>query len=179
MSEEQQQSDISDTLNVRIETLSSKQKKFLKAYGECGVVKYACQVARIHRSTFYDWRDRDENFKVCLPIFQEDAHDTLEYAAYEQGVVGVEEPVVSMGRVVMGDDEKPLTVRKYSPQLLITLLKANMPEKYREKQQVDMNANISGSLKTPDLSQALRTFTGEQLAQLKTWLLEAKAKDEQ
>lgn len=167
MSEEQQQlstkPDTLDTLNACIATLSTKQKKFLRAYGECGVVKYACKTAVIGRSTFYDWRDRDENFKRCLAVFEEDANDTLEYAAYEQSVVGMEEPAVSMGQLVYEynfdlDEEgkqkldnkgKPLMkrgkqtmIKKYSPQLLITLLKARMPEKYKDKQQVEHSGSI-------------------------------------
>jgi hypothetical protein len=33
-------------------------------------------------------------------------------------------------------------IRKYSPQLLITLLKARMPEKYRERTQVEHTGSI-------------------------------------
>jgi hypothetical protein len=91
--------DKSDSQNAR-DALSPKQKKFLKAYGECGVVKYACQIAGIHRSTFYDWRERDENFKKCLPDVEADADDTLEFAAYQQSVEGMEEPAISAGQVV-------------------------------------------------------------------------------
>lgn len=154
-----------DTANARIELLSPKQKKFLKAYGECGVVKYACKFAGIHRTTYYVWRDRDENFKACLPDAEADAGDTLEYAAYLQGVEGVSEPLVSMGQPVyeqtpMLDESgnpmldgrgkpimkrgKLLTVKKYSPQLLIKLLQARMPEKYKEKASVEHTGKDGG-----------------------------------
>lgn len=158
----QQNPDTSDTLYARGK-LTAKQKKFLKAYADCGVVKYACKLAGIHRSTYYEWRDRDEHFKVCLADAMNDATDTLELAAYQQAVLGMEEPAISAGQVVydyelilddkgkpMVDDKgKPLMkrgnivmIRKYSPQLLITLLKANMPEKYRDKASVDINGSI-------------------------------------
>lgn len=131
-----------------------KQARFLKAYRESGNIKYSCEVAVISRQAYYDWRDHDEAFKVQLPDAIEDAHDTLEFAAYERAVKGVESYVVSMGRMVYeeipaldkegkpklnGDGGqimlrgKPLVERKYSDSLLITLLKANMPKKYKDK----------------------------------------------
>lgn len=160
-----EQVDSIDTQNAR-EALSPEQKRFLKAYGDCGVVKYACKMARIHRSTFYLWRSRDQNFKACLVDAESDANDTLEFAAYQQGVEGVEEPAISAGQVVynyvpvldddgkqMFDDRgKPLmkrgkmvTIRRHAPQLLITLLKARMPEKYKDKQQVEHSGSIDVS----------------------------------
>lgn len=147
--------------------LSPTQKKFLKAYGECGVIKYACKSAGIHRSTFYAWHAHDQDFQICLPHATDDANDTLEYAAFQQSVLGTEEPAISGGQVVydytpMLDDQgrpmfddrgKPLmkrgkmvTVRKYSPQLLITLLKAKMPEKYKDKQQLEHTGRNGGPI---------------------------------
>lgn len=142
----------------------AKQQKFLKAYAEHGIIKYACQVAGINRSTYYSWRDTDEWFKAQLPEAKDEACDTLEYAAYTQSVEGVEEPALSMGRLVYEEDEpvldeagnpildkkgnpvtrrgKQVMIKKYSPQLLITLLKANMPEKYKDKQQLDVNGSL-------------------------------------
>jgi hypothetical protein len=140
-----------------------KQARFLGAYRASGNVMYSCKVAGISRQTYYDWRDRDEMFKAELPDAMQDAHDTLELAAYERAVQGVESYVVSMGRVVYEDvpllDEegkpklnkdggqimlrgKPIVERKYSDSLLTTLLKANMPEKYRDKQEIDLTTHI-------------------------------------
>lgn len=116
------------------EQRARKQQKFLQAYREVGIIKYACKVAGVSRATFYDWRDHDPEFAAQISGAKEDACDTLEYAAYAQAVLGVEEPVVSMGQPVFYKG-KPLTVRKYSPSVLITLLKANMPEKYKDRQE--------------------------------------------
>jgi hypothetical protein len=190
----------SDTLNARIASLSPKQKKFIRAYGECGVIKYACKAAGIHRSTFYDWRDNDENFKACLPFAGEDADDTLEYAAYEQSVLGTEEPAVSMGQLVYEYEElldekgkpvldgkgkpvmkrgKQVMVKKYSPQLLITLLKARMPEKYKDKQQVDANINHSGSIDSKTIAFDPKTFTDDELKAMKEVLLRAVQREQE
>lgn len=131
-----------------------KQERFLAAYSEIGIIKAACRVAKINRSTYYNWRDNDAEFAALLPDAAIEADETLEYAAYEQSVLGMEEPLVSAGMPVyeqipvldddgeqkIDDRGKPiykrgnmLVVRKYSPQLLITLLKARMPQKYKDK----------------------------------------------
>lgn len=136
------------------EQRTRKQVRFLALYRECGNIKASCKAAGIDRTTFYDWRDHDEAFKHRLPDAQADACDTLEFAAYERAVKGIEEPVVSMGRVVYEEvpalDENgkprkdedgypimkrgnPLMIRKYSDSLLNTLLKANLKDKYKDK----------------------------------------------
>lgn len=197
MSNEQQMSTSptkSDSLNARMSALSPKQKKFLKAYGECGVIKYACKVAGIHRSTFYDWRDHDEDFKACLPFAGDDADDTLEYAAYAQGVVGTEEPAISMGQLVyeyeemLNEEGKPIfdhkgrpvmkrgkqvMIKKYSPQLLITLLKARMPEKYKDRVSQEHSGPGGGPIQQA-FTVNPRTMTPEQLARLKEFAQELK-----
>lgn len=155
------ESDTSDTSNARTrnrltpeEQRTRKQDRFLKAYRESGNIKASCKAAGIHRSTYYAWRDHDEVFQVRLPDAIEDACDTLEYAAYERAVKGIEVPLMSMGRVVyeeipdLDKEGKPLTdkhgqplmkrgkmltERKYSDSLLTTLLKANLPKKYKDK----------------------------------------------
>jgi hypothetical protein len=146
------------------EERAKKQKRFLTAFRKSGNIKYACQSAGIHRSTYYEWRDHDEAFKAYLPDAVEDAHDTLEFAAYDRAVQGVESHVVSVGKVVYeevpvldaeGNQKfdknnkpitkpgKPITERKYSDPLLITLLKAHIPERYKDKQQVDITTQSS------------------------------------
>lgn len=150
------------------EQRARKQKRFLAAFRESGNIKYACKVAVIDRTTYYHWRDNDEAFKAQLPDATQDANDTLEYAAYERAVQGIEEPVVSQGQLVyeyeqlvdektgelrFADNGKPLmkrvrqvTKRVYSDSLLTTLLKARMPEKYREKQSIEHTGKNGGPI---------------------------------
>lgn len=145
------------------EQRTRKQDRFLKAYRESANVKASCKAAGISRQTYYNWRDHDEAFQAQLPDAKEDACDTLEFAAFERAVKGVPTKVYSMGRVVYEEvpvlDEngkpklnkqnepimrrgKPLIERKYSDPLLTTLLKANMPGKYRDNQHIDMNIQL-------------------------------------
>lgn len=144
-----------------------KQQRFLKAYAEHGVVKYACKYAGISRQTYKNWRDNDPAFATLLPEVIEDAHDTLEHAAYEQAVTGIYEPLVSMGQPVyehipvlekngepvLDSKGRPkmkrgklMTKRVLAPSLLQTLLKANLPEKYKDKQSMELTGKDGEAL---------------------------------
>lgn len=140
------------------EQRAKKQATFLRALGKHGVVKVACKAAGVSRQTFKNWRDHDPDFAAQLPDAYDERNDTLEYAAYSQAVEGVPSYVVSQGKIVFeeipildanGEPKldkdgrvifrrgKPLIERKYAPSVLITLLKANLPEKYKDKQQLE------------------------------------------
>lgn len=163
-----------DALNARKyrpltpEQRVKKQQQFLKALGEHGVVKYACKSAGISRQTYKNWRDTDAAFREQLAEAREEANDTLEHAAYEQAVVGIFEPLVSMGQPVYEQipilDEngesvldakgrpktkrgKMLTRRAMAPSLLQTLLKANMPEKYKDRVVQEHTGKDGGPIK--------------------------------
>jgi len=149
------------------EQRARKQARFLKAYRESGNIKYSCKKAAIDRSTYYAWRDSDEAFKAALSEAQEEADDTLEYAAYDRAVQGVPSYVVSQGKLVYeefpvldenGEQQRdelgrlivkrgdPIIERKYSDSLLTTLLKARMPEKYKDRQQHEHTGDGGGPI---------------------------------
>jgi hypothetical protein len=65
--------------------------------------------------------------------------DMLEDEAIRRGCHGVERPVLHMGKQVMLGEEgnlQPLFEREYSDALLIMMLKALRPEKYRDRSNV-------------------------------------------
>lgn len=177
-----------------------KQKKFLKAFAETGNVKHSCKIAGIDRSLYYYWRDNDEDFKAQLPDVLQDANDTLEFAAYERAVQGIEEPVVSQGQLVyeyeqvvdettgkflFADNGKPLlkrvrqvTKRVYSDSLLTTLLKARLPEKYRDRQSVELTGKGGGPLQV-QRHKDLALLTDEELAQVEQTLRQAREREGQ
>lgn len=143
-----------------------KQARFLAAYRNIGIIKSACKVAGINRSTYYDWRDHDVDFAAHLPDAKEEANESLEIVAHEQAY-GIEEPAISMGRIVYEEipvfDEngepkldrhdhpmmrrgKMIMTKKYSPSVLITLLKANMPEKYKDRVANELTGKKGGPI---------------------------------
>jgi hypothetical protein len=58
---------------------------------------------------------------------EEIAVDRLADEARRRALEGVLEPLVSAGKLVRDDEGKPISVRRYSDNLLLTLLKAHRP----------------------------------------------------
>lgn len=92
----------------------------------CGRVDKACQSANVDRSTFYDWLKADPDYKAAFEAAQERTTRMLEDEAFRRAFDGVDEPVFHQG-------QECGKIRRYSDTLLIFLLKAQNPAKYREK----------------------------------------------
>lgn len=89
----------------------AKQDAFLLAYGETGTIRAAAGAVGINRSAVKGWRDRDvQNFKIRFDTAHELFREKLQDMAFE--------------RV---KSQKP----DGNPVLLITLLNAIWPERYR------------------------------------------------
>ncbi len=146
-----------DTHPFTPEEREQKQQRFLKLYRECANIKASCKAAGISRKTFYVWKEQDSAFAAQLSEAEKDADDTAEFALYDRAIKGVETYVVSNGRVVYLDG-KPLKERKYSDGLLTLLLKARMPEKYKDKQQVEHAGSIDVTGARESLMNKLATF---------------------
>ena len=99
---------------------------FLEAFALTGNVSESAKAAGVGRSTVYDARESDKAFAAAWDEAEEDAADRLERVALERAVDGVAEPVYYKGQLAGA-------VRRYSDTLLIFLLKARRPEKFRER----------------------------------------------
>lgn len=105
---------------------SGHQKKaFLEQFRFHGNVSKTCRAIGINRSTVYEWQETDDAFLHAFRQAEIEATETMEAEAYRRGVEGTEKPVFHQG-VICG------TVREYSDTLLIFMLKARAPEKYRD-----------------------------------------------
>lgn len=99
---------------------------FLTALSKCGNVSAACRTAKIDRRSAYDRRAAHPEFKTLWEEALEGYADSLEDEAHRRAVTGTLKPVYQRG-------EKVGTIREYSDTLLVLLLKAARPEKYRER----------------------------------------------
>jgi hypothetical protein len=88
-----------------------KGERLLAVLRVGGTVMAACQAERIHRSTYYAWRAADPEFAAQADDAIESGTDELEEIARQRAITG-------------------------SDTLLIFLLKARRPEKYRERQTI-------------------------------------------
>ncbi len=124
---------------------------FLKAFAETGMVAAACKQAKVARSTVYDARKEDEKFATAWDDIENATTDEMEREAYRRGVEGVDEPVFHGG-------EEVGAVRKFSDTLLIFMLKARKPEKYRETTRHELTGKDGAPL---DFSQLVAKADGD------------------
>lgn len=123
----------------RTERTAKRKASFLDALRLRGNVSDAATAAGIRRQLAYDWRKDDAEFAAAWEEALDEAADTMEREAFRRAVDGVEEPVYHQG-VEVG------AVRKYSDTLLIFLLKATRPEKYRERSDTRVSGAAGGPL---------------------------------
>ncbi|MVT11365.1 terminase [Chitinophaga tropicalis] len=111
-------------------TKEEMQKDALAKYEELGNITLACKRAKVPRRTFYNWLDeeKDENkeFIKAFEVANELAVGILEAEAHRRAVTGLKKGVFYKGK-------KVATEQEYSDTLLIVLLKAHAPEKYKDR----------------------------------------------
>jgi hypothetical protein len=116
-----------------------KQKEFLSYFCDLANVSKAAKKAKIGRRTVYDWIENDSEFEKEYDKANRIALGVLEDEATRRAVEGTNKPVWQAGKR-MG------TIKEYSDTLMIVLLKARAPEKYKERHQVDgknLNTNLN------------------------------------
>jgi hypothetical protein len=106
---------------------NAKQRAFLAAFAECGVISHAAAAAGIHRERHYDWLAEDPAYAREFALARHAAGDLLEAEAIRRGRDGVTEPVLYKGEPVMIGGE-PLMRRRYADRLLALVLAAHKPE---------------------------------------------------
>lgn len=124
-------------------TLLRAREVFVTSLAGGASITRSCEAAGVARSTAYEWRAADEAFAALWDEALDAGNDLLEDEARRRAVQGVEKPVVAMGKVARNDDGSVLMIREYSDTLLALMLKAKKPKEYRERIDVNANANVS------------------------------------
>lgn len=117
-----------------------KQAPFLAAFRITASITRAAAAAKIDRQQHYRWLAEDPDYAEEFKQARIEAAQALEDEAIRRAHEGWEEPVIYQGELCYHTDslgrrmpKRPLTIRKYSDQLLIATLKAWQPERYRER----------------------------------------------
>ncbi|MBX9745474.1 MAG: hypothetical protein K2X34_01135 [Hyphomonadaceae bacterium] len=113
----------------------------------------AAAQARISRQALYTWRRTDPKFAHDWDEAIEAGTDLLERAALKRAVEGVKKPVFQGG-------EKVGEVTEYSDTLLIFLLKARRPAKYRERYEVKHDGAVRLTIAPEDVETCVSGFAG-------------------
>lgn len=147
-----------------------KTVAFLAVLAEYCQVGKACAAAGIGRTTAYRWREEDPEFAKAWDKALSIGVSALEDEAHRRAFEGVAEPLTYQGQFTylyrdkVDEDGNPVldengftmrepvldengehkiaSVRKYSDTLTIFLLKAHSPEKYREKQDINLTGKV-------------------------------------
>jgi len=111
----------------KLKLTPARQEQFLKALAETGSVATSAALAGTSRTRVYELRKADQEFAGAWEDAEEIAADRLEGEARRRAVEGVEEPLVSAGKLVRDENGQPITIRRYSDNLLLALIKAHRP----------------------------------------------------
>lgn len=124
--------------------MNRSTRVFLDTLAKCGNISMAAKAADLSRPGLYARRERDEQFAREWDEAMDKAIDTLEAEAWRRARDGVPEFVTTGKGLVMDKEGKPVMQNRYSDTLLVTLLKAHRPERFRDRSSVDMN--VTGNL---------------------------------
>jgi hypothetical protein len=105
-----------------------KRAAFLDKLREGATVKQAAEAAGFSRQAFYALRSDNHAFAEEWARAIDEGTEVLEAEAFRRAVVGIED--VKM--IGSGDNAEVVHFLRYSDTLLIFLLKARRPEKYRD-----------------------------------------------
>jgi hypothetical protein len=136
---------------------TAKQQSFLAAFVATASITKAAEAAKIHRQRHYTWLEDDPHYPALFEHAKTEASQSLEDEAVRRAHEGVLEPVFYKG--------KPAgVVRVYSDGLLQTLLKGWLPEKYRDRANVEVSAPGGGPILLED--KRFSNLTDDELAAL-------------
>jgi hypothetical protein len=124
----------------RANTTEQRKKRFLEAFALNGNISAACQASSVGRTSVYEWQEKDESFVQAFRLAEIESTERLEAEAYRRAHDGVikETPIMHNGQVAY-----TVVEHKYSDTLLIFLLKARNPAKYRELPNIDPTERVS------------------------------------
>ncbi len=112
------------------------RQAFLEALAETASVSRAAEASGIVRTRWYACRRRDSAFAAAWDEALDQGSDALEDEAVRRALEGVEKPVFR-GNEVVG------YLREYSDRLLILMLKARRPERFKERGSGEVCATVT------------------------------------
>lgn len=125
--------------------MTNQQRKHLKSvflgeFAKMGNISAAARAAGIERTTVYLWQEHDNDFAEAFKVAEIASTERLEAEAYRRAHDGVEREKRAYHDGLLVDS---YVEQHYSDTLLIFLLKARAPEKYRENIHVETEEKVS------------------------------------
>ena len=126
-----------------------QREEFLAALGNGRSVSTAARAAHMGRSAVYAWRRDDPEFAADWDDAIEMGTDALEDEAIRRAKDRAKKSVYHQG-------QQCGMVREYSDVLLIFMLKAPRPEKYRDRYEVRAKVSVSDDLRGKSIEELRR-----------------------
>lgn len=109
----------------------------MAALGETANATEACRIAGVSRDAVYAWRNEDSDFRAKWEAALELGTDALEDEAVRRAHAGTDKPVFYQGTECG-------KVREYSDTLMIFMLKARRPDRFKDRtQNENLNNNVT------------------------------------
>ena len=137
-----------------------RREAFLDVLREVGIVRDACRVAGVGRSTAYEHRREDPAFAAAWDEAVEDALDLAERELLRRGRDGVDKPVYQGGQMVG-------TIREFSDTALLAYLNAHAAHRgYVRNARVELSGP-GGSPVQHEVRQEIGSLTLDERAELR------------
>lgn len=121
------------------ENVEKRQAIFLAAYAECGTIRTATAMSGVARSMHWEWLANSPGYAEKFEAAKAESVEMLEDEARRRAHDGIRK------RKFHPRSKRAYDEIEYSDVLLIVLLKANAPEKYRERFDSQVNATVAHS----------------------------------
>ncbi len=121
-------------------------KRFLRCLAEYPSILDATKRAKISRTAMYKERDRNPEFAAAWDVARRQGNDVLEQVAVQRATVGVPEPIIYQGKIQKYKNGKTVYVPRLSDILLIFLMKASDPARYRDVSTVELTGKNGGPI---------------------------------
>lgn len=128
---------------------SQHQRRFLAAFAASGSIIQAARWSKLNRAAHYNWLKEDPTYRPRFDAAQLEAARTLEDEAVRRAHQGLKKAVYYKGRIVGYESE-------YSDTLMLALLKANAPDKFRDRVSMDHKGDVDVNL-TVNAGEILRS----------------------
>ena len=119
----------------RTKKTPEKEAEFLARLRDTANVTRSCEECGLTRSSVYEWREDDKDFADAWDKAVDIGSDALEDEAIRRAHQGTLKPVFHQG-------QECGAIREYSDTLMIFMLKARRPERFRERSSVDLSGGL-------------------------------------
>lgn len=116
------------------------KQTFLDTYECFYIIQTACDAAGISRNTFYNWRKAGFITDADMAEALEKWQDVLREELLKVGIVGVQQPLVHNGRIVLESDGRKAFIHKRDNHVLTLLAERYLPE-WPQAKKVDITTH--------------------------------------